>query len=110
MTDKKNSSPDILNELDESKRVIQSLRNQLSVLETQNKNEGKLFQKYQLHSDMLHYLAWLEKNLRKDSKSDYVVVASDGTKCYGHNYLDAVRVAMEHDKSLQDQKEKTWNK
>lgn len=70
--------------------------------------EAKLWQKTQLKADMFDYLCWLEdfccfRQAALDGKcGDYLVTASDGTTCWGKTYSDAVRVAMEHDKELQN--------
>lgn len=61
-----------------------------------------------LKAEMLDYLCWLEDfcQFRKaalDGKAnDYLVLASDGTTCWGKTYAEAVRVAMEHDKEIFD--------
>ena len=64
----------------------------------------ELFNRLQLHSDMLHYLGWLEKVRLPQELHDagYLVLASDGTTCFSDHWLDAVRVAMEHDKEIFD--------
>tara|TARA_R110002050_G_scaffold243758_1_gene380256 strand:+ start:4746 stop:4991 length:246 start_codon:yes stop_codon:yes gene_type:complete len=53
---------------------------------------------------MLHYLAWLEAVRAPEELhgAPFVVFASDGVPCESANYLDAVRVAMEHDKEIYD--------
>jgi hypothetical protein len=70
--------------------------------------EAKLWQKMQLKADMFDYLCWLEdfccfRQAALDGKAgDYLVIASDGTTCWGKTYAEAVRVAMEHDKEMHD--------
>lgn len=70
--------------------------------------EAKLWQKMQLKADMFDYLCWLEdfcafRQAALDGKADdYLVLASDGTTCWGKTYAEAVRVAMEHDKEMHD--------
>lgn len=65
-------------------------------------------QEPQLKSDMFDYLCWLEDfsvlrtNAIDGNVCDYLCLASDGTSCWGKTYAEAVRVAMEHDKELQD--------
>lgn len=64
--------------------------------------------KERIKSDLFDYLAWLEDHgcMRDAPKgSHYLVMASDGTTCWGKTFLEAARVAMEHDKAFQDGKE-----
>lgn len=64
-----------------------------------------------LKADMFDYLCWLEdfcqfRQAALDGKAgDYIVMASDGTTCWGKTYAEAVRVAMEHDKEIHDASE-----
>lgn len=61
-----------------------------------------------LKAEMLEYLCWLEdfcqfREKALDGKAgDYLVMASDGTTCWGKTYAEAVRVAMAHDKEIFD--------
>lgn len=70
--------------------------------------EAKLWQKMQLKADLFDYLCWLEdycafRQAALDGKvDDYLVLAADGTTCWGKTYAEAVRVAMEHDKEMFD--------
>lgn len=71
-------------------------------------NESQVFARLQLKADMFDYLCWLEdycqfRQAALDGKGgDYLVLASDGTTCWGKTFAEAVRVAMEHDKELHD--------
>ena len=55
-------------------------------------------------SDCFDYLCWLEETHQSENVKGckYLVLASDGTTCWGHTYADAVKVAMHHDKELYD--------
>lgn len=70
--------------------------------------EAKLWNAMQLKADMFDYLCWLEdfcafRQSALDGKAgDYLVLAADGTTCWGKTYAEAVRVAMEHDKEMFD--------
>lgn len=69
---------------------------------------AKLWAAMQLKADMFDYLCWLEdycafRQAALDGKAgDYLVLAADGTTCWGKTYAEAVRVAMEHDKEMFD--------
>ena len=65
---------------------------------------AKFDQEIQLKADILDYLSWLETVTQPDETlgAHFLVMASDGTNCWGHTYIEAARVAMEHDKELFD--------
>jgi hypothetical protein len=71
-------------------------------------SDAKLWAKLMLKAEMFDYLCWLEdycvfRAASLDGQAgDYLVTASDGATCWGKTYAEAVRVAMEHDKELQD--------
>ena len=67
---------------------------------------AKLWAAMQLKADMFDYLCWLEQCQKPvELRDQFLCLASDGTTCWGKNYAEAVRVAMEHDKGIQDGKE-----
>lgn len=55
-------------------------------------------------ADLFDYLCWLEETHQSDAVpgAKYLVMASDGTTCWGNSYSDALKVAMKHDKELYD--------
>lgn len=55
-------------------------------------------------ADCFDYLCWLNETEQQENVkgSHFLVMASDGTTCWGHSYADAVKVAMKHDKELYD--------
>lgn len=57
-------------------------------------------------ADLFDYLCWLEAKhqgeLPGNVYRDYLVLAGDGTTCWGKSYPDAVKAAMQHDKNVQD--------
>lgn len=55
-------------------------------------------------ADCFDYLCWLEETDQREKvkDADFLVLASDGTTCWGKTYADAVKVAMHHDKELYD--------
>lgn len=55
-------------------------------------------------ADCFDYLCWLEETHQSENVKgkDFLVLASDGTTCWGKSYSDAVKVAMQHDKELYD--------
>jgi len=73
-----------------------------------NEPSAKLWAAMQLKADMFDYICWLEdfcqfRQAALDGKGgDYLVLASDGTTCWGKTYAEAVRVAMEEDKQIFD--------
>ncbi len=52
------------------------------------------------HAKMFEYLCWLEESHQREAvpKADFLVLAFDGTTCWGKSYEQAVHNAMEHDK------------
>lgn len=48
---------------------------------------------------MVNYIEWTEKMKMHDAQNvtDFLVLARDGTTCWGATYRDAVRAAMAHD-------------
>jgi hypothetical protein len=63
-----------------------------------------LMNEMQYKSDCFDYLCWLEETHQSENVkgADFLVMASDGTTCWGKTYSDAVKVAMHHDKELYD--------
>lgn len=53
-------------------------------------------------ADCFDYVCWLEETHQSDQVKDikFLVLASDGTTCWGNTYVAAVRKAMRHDKEL----------
>lgn len=53
-------------------------------------------------ADCFDYLCWLGETEQSDRVkcSHFLVLASDGTTCWGKTYAGAVRAAMRHDKEL----------
>ena len=65
----------------------------------------KLLDTHILRSDLFSYLAWLEDNREHDPEvtgADYLILASDGTTCWGKTFMEAVQVAEQHDRALFD--------
>ena len=58
----------------------------------------------QYKADCFDYVCWLEETQQSETVkgADFLVLASDGTTCWGKSYADAVKVAMHHDKELYD--------
>lgn len=58
----------------------------------------------QYKADCFDYLCWLNETEQRENvkTADFLVMASDGTTCWGKSYSDAVKVAMQHDKELYD--------
>jgi hypothetical protein len=60
----------------------------------------------QYKADLFDYLCWLETKRQAELPAllcnEYLVLASDGTTCWGKTYADAAKVAMNHDKGIQD--------
>jgi len=63
-----------------------------------------LTQEMMYKADCFDYLCWLEETHQEDGvkEAPFLVLASDGTTCWGKNYADCVKVAMKHDKELYD--------
>lgn len=55
-------------------------------------------------ADCFDYLRWLNETEQRENvkTADFLVMASDGTTCWGKTYAEAVKVAMHHDKELYD--------
>ena len=57
-------------------------------------------------ADLFDYLCWLEEQRSKGvaelENAPHCVIASDGTPCFAKRYADAAKVAMNHDKGIQD--------
>ncbi len=55
-------------------------------------------------ADCFDYLCWLEETHQSEHIKGvkFLVLASDGTTCWGNTYSDAIKVAMQHDKELYD--------
>ena len=68
--------------------------------------ERKLNLELLYKADLFDYLCWLETRHTEEVPAlkgcDYVVMASDKTTCWGKTYADAVKVAMNHDKGIED--------
>jgi hypothetical protein len=65
--------------------------------------EDILWQELQLKADLFDYLCWLEQAGKPvEIKDEHLCLAGDGTTCWGKTYAEAVRVAMEYDKGIQD--------
>ena len=63
-----------------------------------------LTQEMMYKSDCFDYLCWLAETEQRENvkTADFLVMASDGTTCWGKSYADCVKVAMKHDKELYD--------
>lgn len=72
------------------------------------KSDRKLTAEILYKSDLFDYLCWLESEHTKDNPEvkdcPYMILASDNTTCWGETYADAVKVAMNHDKGIADDK------
>jgi ribulose-5-phosphate 4-epimerase/fuculose-1-phosphate aldolase len=55
-------------------------------------------------ADCFDYLCWLEETQQSDrvKSIDFLLMASDGTTCWGKTFEAAVHKAMLHDKELYD--------
>lgn len=55
-------------------------------------------------ADCFDYLCWLNETEQQErvKASAFLVMASDGTTCWGKTYKEAVKIAMQHDKELYD--------
>lgn len=55
-------------------------------------------------AECFDYICWLEETQQSENVKGaaFLVLASDGTTCWGKSYADAVKVAMHHDKELYD--------
>lgn len=53
-------------------------------------------------SDCFDYICWLGETQQRENvkEAPFLVLASDGTTCWGKTYAEAVKVAMQHDKEL----------
>lgn len=58
-------------------------------------------------ADCFDYLCWLEEKEQRERQpgADFLCLASDGTTCWGKTYSEAVKVAMNHDKEIEDKTE-----
>jgi len=63
-----------------------------------------LTQEMMYKADCFDYLCWLAETEQRENvkTADFLVMASDGTTCWGKSYADCVKVAMKHDKELYD--------
>ena len=63
-----------------------------------------LTQEMMYKADCFDYLCWLEETHQRENvkEAPFLVMASDGTTCWGKSYADCVKVAMKHDKELYD--------
>jgi ribulose-5-phosphate 4-epimerase/fuculose-1-phosphate aldolase len=65
----------------------------------------KAFDQLVMDRDLFCYLCWLEENRDRDvdlKGADYLVMASDGTTCWGKTYREAVMVAEQYDRAAID--------
>jgi hypothetical protein len=77
------------------------LRSENAALREELKSSRKLVDNLIIKSDAFDYLAWLEKKLIESAEVDgthFLCLASDGTTCWGKTYLEAVRIAEQHDR------------
>ena len=84
---------------------VQQLRAENAALRAERDAARKLLDTCALRSDLFGYLAWLEDNREHDPDvkgTDYLVLASDGTTCWGKTFQEAVQIAEQHDRALFD--------
>lgn len=77
---------------------------QMSANELADRLMHALMNELQYKADCFDYLCWLNETEQRENvkTADFLVMASDGTTCWGKTYADAVKVAMHHDKELYD--------
>lgn len=94
---------DALIELRDTSR---KLERENAALRAERDATRKLLDTHVLRSDLFGYLAWLEDHRDHgdiDLKgADYLILASDGTTCWGKTFMEAVQVAEQHDRKLFD--------
>ena len=63
-----------------------------------------LMNEMQHKAECFDYLCWLNETEQRErvKDADFLVLASDGTTCWGKTWADAVKAAMRHDKDLYD--------
>lgn len=70
---------------------------------------GVLTRDLMFKADCFDYLCWLERKRSEGvpelKGADFLVMASDGTTCWGESYEGAVKAAMKYDKELFDAEE-----
>lgn len=89
--------------LEELVKLSRRLERENAALREQYNATRKLLDTHVLRSDLFGYLAWLEDHRDTDFKgADYLVLASDGTTCWGKTFMEAVQVAEQHDRELFD--------
>jgi hypothetical protein len=85
---------------------FRKLERENAALRAERDAARKLLDTHVLRSDLFGYLAWLEDHRDHgdtDLKgADYLVLASDGTTCWGKTFMEAVQVAEQHDRELFD--------
>lgn len=82
------------------------LRGKVEQLQRENAALHKLLDTHILRSDLFSYLAWLEDHRDHGDfeleGSKYLVLASDGTTCWGTTFMEAVQIAEQHDRAAFD--------
>ena len=82
------------------------IADRIASLERENAALRKLLDTHILRSDLFSYLAWLEDHRDHGDfeleGSKYLVLASDGTTCWGTTFMEAVQIAEQHDRAAFD--------
>lgn len=85
---------------------LQQLERENAALRAERDAARKLLDTHVLRSDLFGYLAWLEDYRDHGDidlkRADYLILASDGTTCWGKTFMEAVQVAEQHDRELFD--------
>lgn len=91
---------------DKFHRERENLRRENAALRAERDAARKLLDTHVLRSDLFGYLAWLEDHRDHGDidlkRADYLILASDGTTCWGKTFMEAVQVAEQHDRELFD--------
>ena len=85
---------------------LDRLQRENAALRAERDAARKLLDTHVLRSDLFGYLAWLEDHRDHGDidlkRADYLILASDGTTCWGKTFMEAVQVAEQHDRELFD--------
>lgn len=86
--------------------IANKLERENAALRAERDAARKLLDTHVLRSDLFGYLAWLEDHRDHGDidlkRADYLILASDGTTCWGKTFMEAVQVAEQHDRELFD--------
>ena len=101
-------NPEMMNQMqhDAVRFTLIKARDDIQYLERENAALRKLLDTHILRSDLFSYLAWLEDHRDHGDfeleGSKYLVLASDGTTCWGTTFMEAVQIAEQHDRAAFD--------